>query len=317
MNYVGIDVSKAKLDVFIRPSKEHFIISNTKSDIESIIPKLQEINPERIVLESTGSYEVLSLELLSNAGLKVSLVNPFYVKSFAKSGGLKAKTDKLDSSVIAHYGEVHNPNLYVSRSQEEKTLENLLTRRNQLVANRVQETNRLKKLGEEVDSSISEHIEWLDNKIKEIDDILDNRLELNQELKKKDELLTSVPGIGKVLSKTLLLELPELGSISNKKISSLVGVVPFNRDSGKYRGQMSIFGGREPVRSCLFMPTLVMIRYNPVIKEFYDRLITKGKKPKVAIVACMNKLLHILNSIIKNGKAWDKDFFKKKAIVLT
>ena len=313
--YVGIDVSKERLDLFIRPSQEHLLLENTDIGFSKLIEKFSNSKPSLIVLESTGGYELKVLEALSKAGFKVALVNPLYIKRFGQSGGTKAKTDKIDSSIIAHYAEVYNPALYVCKSN--KNLDNLLKRRKQLIDIKTQELNRLEKLGEEVDSSISEHIEWLNNKIKDIDVNLDNKIELNEELKKKEDLLTSVPGIGKVLSRTLLLELPELGKFSNKKLSSLVGLAPFNKDSGKYNGQMRIYGGRKFVRNAFYMPTLVMVRFNPVIKDFYQRLISKGKKPKVAIVACMHKVLHIVNSIIKNSKKWDKDFFNpKKTIVV-
>jgi len=316
MKYVGIDVSKDKLDVYIRPDKKHFIVGNNEADLISLSKQLQEISPELIAIESTGGYENQAVEVLINAGLKVSLVNPLYVKNFAKSGGSKAKTDKLDSAIIAHYAEVYSPPLVVLSSKEEKELEELITRRKQLMDFRIAELNRLKKVKGEIAKDIEAHVDWLDNRVKEIDEQLNKSIENSPELKRKEELLTSVPGVGEVLSKTLLMHLPELGTLSNKKITSLVGLAPFNKDSGKHKGKMRIFGGRKTVRAAMYMPTWAAVRYNPVIKAFYEKLIAKGKKPKVALTACMHKLLHMLNSIIKNSNKWDENYFKSKELVL-
>jgi transposase len=316
MKYVGIDVSKDKLDVFIRPDKKHFVIANNEAELIKLSLQLEEIAPELIAVESTGGYENLLVEILSGKGLKVARVNPLYIKNFAKSGGSKAKTDKLDSSIIAHYAEVYNPPVVILASDEERELDELITRRKQLIAFRTADQNRLKKVRGKIAKDIEEHIDWLDKRVKEIDEMLNKSIKESPELKKKEELLRSVPGVGEVLSKTILMQLPELGTLSNKKIASLVGLAPFNRDSGKYKGQMRIFGGRKTLRSAMYMPTWVAVKHNPVLKGFYERLIAKGKKPKVAITACMHKLLHILNSIIKHGIKWENDFLKNKADVL-
>lgn len=316
MKYVGIDVSKEKLDIYIRPDKKHFVIPNNEVELIKLSVQLQEIAPELIAVESTGGYENLAVEILSGKGLKVAQVNPLYIKNFARSGGSKAKTDKLDSAIIAHYAQTYNPPVVVLASKEERELDALLTRRKQLIDFRTAEQNRLKKVSGEIAKDIETHIDWLDKRVKEIDESLNKSISNSPKLKAKEELLKSVPGVGEVLSKTLLMQLPELGTLTNKKISSLVGLAPFNRDSGKYKGQMTIFGGRKSVRVAMYMPTWVAVKYNPVLKDFYERLIAKGKKPKVAITACMHKLLHILNSIIKNGIKWDNSFLKKKEIVL-
>lgn len=316
MKYVGIDVSKDKLDVFVRPDKKHFVVGNNSSGLKLLTTQLQKLSPELIAMEATGGYENQAIEILINGGLKVSLVNPLYIKNFAKSGGSKAKTDKLDSAVIAHYAETYNPPLVVLASKEEQELDGLVTRRKQLIDFRIAELNRLKKVKGEIAKDIESHIDWLDKKIKEIDEKLNKSIENSPELKEKGELLKSVPGVGEVLTKTLLTQLPELGTLTNKKITSLVGLAPFNKDSGKQKGKMIIAGGRRTVRTALYMPTWAAVKYNPVIKAFYEKLIAKGKKPKVALTACMHKLLHILNSIIKNSNKWDENYFKSKEPVL-
>lgn len=316
MKYVGIDVSKDKLDVYIRPDMKHFIVGNNEAELMILSNELQKIAPELIAMESTGGYENDAIDIFVNAGLKVSLVNPLYIKNFAKSGGSKAKTDKLDSAVIAHYAQTYNPPLLLLSSKEEKELEELVTRRKQLIDFKISELNRSKKAKGDIAKDIANHLDWLDKRIKEIDEKLSKSIENSPELKKKENLIMTVPGVGEVLSKTLLMHLPELGTLSNKKIASLVGLAPFNKDSGKQKGKMTIFGGRRTVRTAMYMPTWAAVRYNPVIKAFYEKLISKGKKPKVAITACMHKLLHIINSIIKNGNKWDNDYSKNKTVVL-
>lgn len=308
MSNVGVDVSKDKLDVFIRPDKRHFVIANNPNAHKKLANDLKKLNPELVAMESTGGYEKELVKTLVNAGIKTSVVNPKLIKDFAKSGGARAKTDKLDSAVIAHYAEVYKPREVVLASESEQELKELITRRRQLVEFKTAESNRIKQAKGSIAKGISKHIEWLDKRINEIDNQLNTQIQESEELRHTGEIMISVPGVGKVLTSTLLMQLPEIGKVSNKRLSALVGLAPFNRDSGKLKGQMTIFGGRKEVRAALYMPAWAAVRFNPVIKGFYQRLISKGKKPKVAIVACMHKLLIIINSIIKQGIKWDPDY---------
>lgn len=313
MNYVGIDVAKEKLDVHINPENTYFRIDNSSKEIKKLTKQLVKLHPDLIVMESTGNLELSLAYTLSEAGLKVSRVNPRRVRDFAKASKRLAKTDKIDASVIAHFAEVFKPE--PENLPDKETLEKmeLLRRRSQLIEMRTAEENRaLTVFSAEIKENIKKHIEFIDIEIQEIGKELNAWLKSSPELKGKQDLLQSVKSVGPVLSTTLILELPELGQVSNKKISALVGLAPINRDSGKMRGKRTIWGGRKSVRAALYMPTVNAIVHNPVIKKFYERLIANGKLKKVALTACMHKLLIILNSIIKSGKKWDPAYFEKK-----
>lgn len=308
MKNVGIDVSKDKLDIFIRPDKRYFFRENAPASINKLSKELKKLNPDLVAMESTGGYEKQLVKALVKAGIKTAVVNPKLIKDFAKSGGARAKTDKLDAAVIAHYAEVYKPKEVVLASESEQELDELVTRRRQLTDIKVAESNRLKQAKGIIANDIKKHIEWLNQRIKEIDSQLNEQIQKSDQLKFNSEIMISVPGVGKVLTSTLLLQLPELGKVSGKRVSALVGLAPYNRDSGKLKGQMTIYGGRKDVRGALYMPTWTAVKFNPVIREFYQRLIAKGKKPKVAIIACMHKLLIILNSLIKKGIKWNPDY---------
>lgn len=307
MKYVGIDVSKDKLDIFIRPDGRHFVIENETSCLKELSKELQKLNPELIAMESTGGYEKELVKALVESKLKVSVINPKLIKDFSRSGGARAKTDKLDSALIAHYAEVHKPREIILSSDNN----DLVTRRRQLIDIKIAESNRLKQAKGVIAEDITKHLEWLDERLKEIDNQLNEQIEQSEKLKHNREIMISIPGVGKVLTSTLLLQLPELGKFSGKKISALVGLAPYNRDSGKLKGQMTIYGGRKEIRSALYMPAWVAVKHNPVIKSFYERLIAKGKKPKVAITACMHKLLLIINSLIKKNIKWNPEYSKQ------
>ena len=302
--FIGIDVSKEKLDVYIRPDKKHFVVENKPSSLVKLAKELQQVKPELVAMESTGGYEKKLVKELVKAGVKTSLVNPKLIKDFGKSGGARAKTDKLDSAVIAHYAEVHRPTEVILASEEDEALGALVTRRRQLSDMKVAETNRSKHAEGEIAENIKEHIDWID----EIEQKLQSRIKQSEELKQKGELIISVKGVGPVLTSVLLMGLPELGNVSKKKISALVGVAPFNVESGKYKGQMKIYGGRKEVRAALYMPTWSEIKHNPDIRDFYQKLINKGKKKMVAVTACMHKLLITLNSIVRKGVKWTPDY---------
>jgi transposase len=300
--FVGIDVSKAKLDIFA--NGESWQVDNTPAGISELVGRLGELEPAWIVLESTGGYEGPVLGEMHTAGLPVSRVNPGRVREFAKSIGQLAKTDNLDAQLLAQYAEKVRPMLTKLPSQEEQQLAALVSRRRQLIEMRIAEQNRLETAPKKLCQGIDNHIDWLKKEVKRIEKEMDDFIQQTPLWHDKDELLRSVPGVGNVTACTLLSELPELGQLDRKEIASLAGVAPFNQDSGRMRGKRRIRGGRTSVRSTLYMATLASIRFNPVIRTFYNRLVSAGKEKKVAIVACMRKLLTILNAILRTQLPW-------------
>ena len=302
---VGIDVSKGNLDIAIHESGETWSISNDNAGCASLAAKLKQLKPTSIVLEATGGFESLVTATLSAADLPVIVVNPRQVRDFAKATGQLAKTDQLDCLVLAHFAAAIDPPLRPIRSAEAQHLEALLGRRRQIVEMLVAEKNRLTNNRDRaVVKDLKAHITWLESRLKSSDDELQRVLKRSAAWRARDEVLRSVPGVGPVLSLTLLAQLPELGQLNRREIAKLVGVAPFNWDSGQWRGSRHIWGGRASVRSPLFMATLCAIRTNPKIKSFYSRLITAGNAPKVAIVASMRKLLTILNLMVKTQTLW-------------
>ena len=301
---VGIDVSKDWLDIVVTPSGETLRIENTEEQAGVVVKKLEELKPERIIVEATGGYEQMITARLYMAKLPVCRVNPKRVRYFARSVGQLAKTDKLDAKVLARFGEVVKPALTQLPTEDEQLLGALLTRREQLLAMLVAEKSRMDLAPGKVKPSLNEHITWLKQRIKELEKEIETFINSRPDLKEKDELLQQVEGIGKKTSAKLIADLPELGACDRKQIAALVGAAPYSQDSGKKKGQRSISGGRPAVRSILYMATLTATRCNPVIKEFYQRLLKAGKKKKVAIVACMRKLLTILNAMLRDRKHW-------------
>lgn len=302
---VGIDVSKDWLDIVVLPSGETWHTENTAEKIGVLIEKLEKLNPERIILEATGGYERLVTSMLYLAKLPVCRVNPRRVRYYARSLGQLAKTDRLDAKILARFGEALKPAFTKLPTEQEEFLSALLTRREQLLAMLVAESNRMNTVPSKIRSSLNEHITWLKNRLKELDQEIDDFIRNTPEFKDKDELLQEVEGVGKKTSAKLIADVPELGACDRKQIAALIGAAPYSQDSGKKKGQRSISGGRPDVRSILYMATLAATRCNPVIKEFYQRLLKAGKKKKVAIVACMRKLLTILNAIIRDRKHWN------------
>lgn len=301
-NFVGIDVAKAKLDIFM--NGEAWQVANDASGIGDLIAKLKQASVSLIVLESTGGYESAALGELYAAGLPIARVNPGRVREFAKSIGQLAKTDVLDARILARYAELIRPEQVILPSEEEQHLAALVNRRRQLIEMRVAEQNRLGTAPKKLRDSISAHLAWLNQEISRIEREMDDFIQQSPSWREKDELLKSVPGIGDVTARTLLSELPELGQLDRKAIAALVGVAPFNHDSGRMRGKRRVKGGRTSVRGVLYMATLSATRFNPVIKDFYDRLVKSGKEKKVAIVACMRKLLTILNAMLHSNQPW-------------
>jgi transposase len=305
---VGIDVSKDWLDIVVIPSGETWRTENIAEAIDVLVEKLEKLKPERIVLEATGGYERLVTSKLYLARLPVCRVNPRRVRYFARSMGQLAKTDKLDAKVLARFGETVKPALTQLPSDQEEQLSALLARREQLTAMRVAESSRMDTAPARVRPSLNEHITWLKNQIKALDSEIDDFINQDPDLKEKDEFLQEVQGIGKKTSAKLIADVPELGHCDRKQIAALIGTAPYNHDSGYKKGQRSISGGRPDVRRILYMATLTATRSNPVIKAFYQRLLNAGKKKKVAIVACMRKLLTILNAILRDHIHWNIAF---------
>lgn len=301
---VGIDVSKDTLDIAIRPTGEHFEIERAELAILKLAKRLKKLCPERVVLESTGGLEVLVLSALAAKGLPVVAANPRQVRDFAKSTGRLAKTDKIDAEALAHFAEAIQPEIRPLPSKEARQLEGLMRRRRQLTEMAAAEKNRLLTSEDLALASVEAMIDIIKRQIAEIDDNIKKRLKMNEVWREKDILLRSVKGVGPVVSMTLLANLAELGNLSRKQIAALVGVAPLNRDSGTMRGKRSIWGGRTAVRNALYMAVLSAKRFNPAIREFFERLKASGKKFKVAIVACMRKLLTILNAMVRTGEPW-------------
>ena len=306
--YIGIDVSKQLLEVAVHEREFRYRCPNQTRAFAELVSELIALRPTLIVLEATGGLEKPVVAALHAAGLPVMVINPRQVRAFAKAIGQLAKTDRLDAVLLAHFAAVIKPPLRPLKSNEEQELEALMGRRGQLVDMLVAEKNRRHSAtSEAVRETIKEHIDWLEDRIAELDEQLQARLASSAVWQDKDAILQSVPGIGPVVSFSLLGELPELGTLNRQRISKLVGVAPLNCDSGQQRGRRHIFGGRARVRSMLYMAALTALRFNPVIKEFYQRLVGKGKPHKVALTACMRKLLSIVNLMVRNQTSWKPD----------
>lgn len=302
--FVGIDVSKEKLDVAVRPSGELMSFSNDEDGISVMADFIKPFSPLLIVFEATGGLETASVGMLAAKGLPVVVINPRQVRDFAKATGRLAKTDAIDAHVIARFGEAVRPEVRPLKDEETKRLAALITRRRQIVEMITAEKNRLSRTTPWTLKDIKNHVAWLEKCLKKADKNLNDLLRKSPVWREKDDILQSTPGVGPVLSMTLLSNLPELGALNRKQIAALVGVAPLNRDSGSFRGKRMIWGGRASIRSVLYMSVTCAIRFNPVIKKFYQRLRDAGKLHKVAMTACMRKLLVILNTMIKNRTCW-------------
>ena len=302
--FVGIDVSKAWLDVAVHEKEEAFRASNEDAGIAGLVKRVRKLKPALIVLEPTGGFEMLVVAELAHAGLPVVVVNAKRIRDFARATGHLAKTDKLDAKVLAHFAAAVRPPLRSLPSEEEQQLTSLLTRRRQVIDMLTMEKNRLVTVRAKMRLEIEAHIQWLASSLKELDKEIEEFLEGTSVWKEKDALLQSVPGVGPVTSATMLGMLPELGQLNRQEIAALVGVAPVNKDSGKKQGKRRVYGGRADVRSVLYMAALAATKFNPVIREFYERLIRQGKEKKVALTACMRKLLVILNAIMHTNQPW-------------
>jgi transposase len=304
-SYVGVDVSKERLDVALRPTGGHHWFSNDPDGIEALVSRLAEERPALVVLEASGGYERPAAAALAASGLAVAVVNPRQARDFAKATGKLAKTDALDAESLARFAEAVKPEPRVLPGEEAVLLGEILDRRRQLIGMLVAENNRLSATAsEQVRRRIRAHIRWLEKEISRTDGELEEAIERSPTWRENESLLRSVPGVGPVLARTLLAEVPELGTLSHKRLSALVGVAPFNFDSGTLRGRRMVWGGRARVRSTLYMASLAATRYNPAIRAFYERLVAAGKPRKVALVACMRKLLSILNAVVRDRVPW-------------
>jgi transposase len=306
VRHVGIDVSKGRLDVCSLPDGETFSVANEQTGIDELLARLLEgAPPELVVLEATGKYERPVAAAVAARGIAgLAIVNSRQARDFAKATGRLAKTDRIDAKVLARFAGAVGPRPSVLPDEEARALQAILVRRRQLLEMVVAEKNRLQMSDETVARRIAAHIRWLEKELGRVDRELDEAVRESETWRANEELLRSVPGVGPVLARTLLAELPELGTLPRRRLCALVGVAPFNRDSGSLRGKREVWGGRAPVRAALYMGALVATRHNPVIREFYERLLAGGKPKKVALVACMRKLLSILNAMMRDRLPW-------------
>ena len=302
--FVGIDVSKAQLDVAVRPTGQRWVVSYDQTGIEGLIPQIVDLEPALVLLEATGGLELPLVAALAAAALPVVVVNPRQVRDFAKATGTLAQTDTLDAGVLAHFADAVRPEARPLKDAETQVLNSLTARRHQVMTMMVSEKNRLGTAIGAVSPRIEAHIAWLEQELSDLDKGLRQTLRRSPVWREKDDLLRSVPGIGNQISLTLLAYLPELGTLNRRQIAALVGVAPFNRGSGTLRGKRTVWGGRSRVRAVLYMGALVASRHNPAIRDFYQRLLAAGKPKKVALVASMRKLLVILNAMLKHGSPW-------------
>ncbi len=303
--FIGIDVSKKQLDAATRPAMVHFHVDNDDQGITTLIQRLVKLKPQLILLEASGAFETLAAASLRQAGLPAQIINPRQVREFARSTNKLAKTDKIDAAVLAHFAQLLQPPLRPWPEAQQQELAALMTRRRQLVEMLVMEKNRLGTAwSPKVRKSLQMHLQALQEQLRELEEDLDDFIHRSPLYLEKDQLLRSVPGVGPLTSQSLMAWLPELGALNRKQIAALVGVAPFNRDSGQIRGRRTVWGGRKQVRPSLYMATIAACRFNPAICSFYQRLLQAGKRKKVAITACMRKLLTILNAVLKHQQPW-------------
>ena len=304
--FIGIDVSKERLDIGTYPSGQCQSVTHDDASIQGLVAQWKELRPRLIVLEATGGFERRISRALVSAELRFTIVNPRHVRNFAKATGQLAKTDRMDALILARYAEAVRPAVRALPDEATEELKALTARRRQIIEMMVAEKNRLGSAPKAVKKRINIHLRWLEAELARANKDLDQAIRQSPIWKENEDLLQSAPAIGPTVSRTLIAELPELGKLDRKQIAALVGIAPINRDSGKFKGRRSIWGGRSTVRACLYMAALVASRHNPTIHAFYKRLRTTGKCPKVALVACMRKLLTILNAMIKHRTPWSE-----------
>ncbi|WP_299735811.1 IS110 family transposase [uncultured Endozoicomonas sp.] len=304
---VGVDTGKSQLDIYIRPLDIYFTVPNNESGVKEAIKKIKNHNPERVVIEATGRLEHLFIVHCSKANLPFVVANPAHIKKFAGAIGRLAKTDKLDAQLIAHYGEAIKPALSELKPEVLQHMSDLLSRRRQLVAMQTMEKNRRQIMPKNITGMITPILTALKNQIEKVEQKLLELITSCPEYKSKFDIIQSVPGIGNVVTFSLLSDMPELGYLTNKQAAALVGVAPVNRESGAYQGQRKIKGGRYKIRTVMFMAMMSAIQCNPVFKATYERLLKAGKAKKTAIIACVRKLVVIVNSMVRDGVHWNPE----------
>lgn len=302
---VGVDTGKTQLDIYIRPLDIFFSVSNDDSGIKKAINHIKKHKPTRIVIEATGRLEHAFIMACSKANLPFVIANPAHIKKFAGAIGRLAKTDKLDAQLIAHFGEAIKPKLSTLKPENVRLMSDLLSRRRQLITIQTMEKNRLQIMPKEISSSIKPLLTALKNQLEKIELKLVKLINECDEYKTKNDIIQSVPGVGNVVTFHLISDMPELGYLTNKQASALLGVAPINRESGIYEGKRSIRGGRHQIRTAMYMAMMSAMQCNPIFKATYERLVAAGKPKKIAIIACVRKLIVILNSMIRDGVMWD------------
>ena len=304
-HFVGIDVAKDRLDVHLRPGGESFAVARDGEALAALVERLRALAPRLIVMEATGGYETVVASAIGAAQLPLAVVNPRQIRDFARATGKLAKTDRLDAAAIAHFAEAIRPPVRPIADAEAQALGELVARRRQVIEMIVAEGNRRRRATQRrVIRAIERHLAVLQAELSDLDGDIDSAIRDTPAWQEDADLLASVPGIGPATLRTLIAELPELGHLSRRQIAALVGVAPINRDSGTLRGRRAIAGGRSAVRTALFMPTIVASRSNPVIAAYYKKLRAAGKTAKQALIACMRKLIVILNAILRDRKPW-------------
>ena len=303
--FVGIDVSKDRLDVHVRPSGEAFAVARDSEGLDDLVGRLRALSVGLVVVEATGGFERIVAAAVAAAGLPLAVVNPRQIRDFARATGKLAKTDALDAAAIAHFAEAVRPEPRPVPDEAARALGELVTRRRQLIETMVAERNRRRHLTQQrLLRQVDRMLDLLQKQLSEIENDIDHQVQSIPAWRERDDLLKSVPGIGDATARTLIAELPELGALTRRKVAALVGVAPINRDSGTLRGRRMIAGGRITVRNALYMAVLVCVRHGLPPADTYRRMVAAGKRKKVAIVACMRKLLTVLNAIIRDNKPW-------------
>ncbi|WP_415720754.1 IS110 family transposase [Photobacterium ganghwense] len=308
--HVGVDTGKSQLDIFIRPIDIFFTVNNDEKGIEEAIKTIKQHVPQRVVVEATGRLEMPFIIACSEAKLPFVIANPIHIKRFAGAIGQRAKTDKLDARLIAHYSEAIQPNLTQLKPENMRLMSDLVARRHQLLAMQTMEKNRLQSLPKHLAGTIKPVLTTFKNQIEKTEQKILSLIESCPEYQNKNRLLQSVPGIGKVAAASIISNVPELGLITNKQAAALIGVAPINRESGRYKGKRVIQGGRAQVRTVLYMAMMSAMQCNPVFKDTYQRLLDAGKPKKVAIIACVRKMVVILNSMLRDGVMWNENIAK-------
>lgn len=303
--FVGIDVAKARLDVHVRPSGEAFAVARDGEGVASLVERLRSLAPALVALEATGGFETVVAAALGAAGLPLVVINPRQIRDFARATGQLAKTDALDAEVIALFAEQTRPEPRPLADEQTRLLGELVARRRQLIEMMTAERNRLSHLSRRsLIKALERHLAMLQKDLSEIEQEIDTTVRGTPIWREREELMTSVPGVGPTLARTILADVPEIGTLDRKQIAALIGVAPFNRDSGVFKGRRTTWGGRAKVRAALYMAALVASRYNPTLRSFYQRLLLAGKAKKLALTAVMRKLLTILNAMIRDKSPW-------------